>query len=96
MQSQTGQNLTPLLLTDEVKAEAGSFLAANSSISFDVNNADYYWEELGIFHMADPGPRLLFVGEENGLLKFELICGYYATSDGGTARQSFPLSFALQ
>ncbi len=96
MQNQTGHDLVPLLLTDEVKAKANNFMADNSSITFDVNNADYYWEGLGAAYKVDPVPYLKFTGEENGKLNFELICGYYATSDGGQARQVFPLSYTLQ
>lgn len=92
MQSQTGQEITPLLLTDAVKAEAEAFLQANSYLKME-NMEDYYWGFLG--SMENPSPKLDFVSEESGKLNFELNCAYY-TSDGNIKYQAFPVSYALQ
>ncbi len=92
MQSQSGQDILPLLLTDEVKAEAAAFLQANSYLQMD-NMEEFYWRRLG--SLENPSPKLDFVGAENGRLNFELNCAYYS-NDGGIQYQAFPVSLALQ
>lgn len=98
MQAEQGVDLTPLLLTDAVRAEAEEYLLAEALVDFrpDTDFA-YYWKGLGRQNLAvgDVYPYLHFLGEEAGRLQFELRCHYHTSGYGDAGQATFPLSIDL-
>lgn len=74
---ETALDLTPLLLTPEVKAEAEAFLRASQDYPIDDGEFEWYWSYLNIgLPMADPTPELRFDYAKGKKLYFTLICNY--------------------
>lgn len=94
-----GCDLTDLLLTDEVKAQAEALLRDNDPRAYPAADSfGFFWECLGrteLFGTSDPVPYLVFVGEQAGRLDFELRCHYYNKLENCTDTACFPLGLEL-
>ncbi len=93
-------DLTPLLLTEEVKAQAEELLRDNDPRAYStLEDFEFFWNCLGrteLFGTSDPVPYLVFVGAQEGKLDFELRCHYYSTTENCTDTACFPLSLDLR
>ncbi len=77
-------DLTPLLLTPEVKAEAEEFLQSEWDFPISDSEFEWYWSYLNIgLPMADPVPELHFNYAEGKKLYFSLICNYRKNDNYG-------------
>lgn len=98
MQAEQGLDLTPLLLSDAVRAQAEEYLRAEATVDFrpDTDFA-YYWEGLGRQNLAvgDVFPYLHFLGEDAGQLQFELRCHYHTSGYGDAGQAAYPLTIDL-
>lgn len=91
-------DLTPLLLTPELKAEVEEFLRSTWDYPIDDSEFEWYWSYLNYgLPLADPVPELRFEYAEGKKLYFKLLCHYWQ-SDGhglGLATREYPLVYKL-
>ncbi len=86
------QDLTPLLLTDEVKAKAEAFLQSTQDFDIPADWFDEYWRYLNYgLPLADPVPSLRFNYAEGKKLYFTLFCNYRSGAEGGI--KEYPLVY---
>lgn len=99
LDGERGCDLTPWLLTDEVKAQAEELLRSNDPRAYSTAESfTFFWECLGrtqMFGTTDPVPYLAFVGAQDGRLDFELRCHYYNKTENCTDTACFSLSLEL-
>ena len=91
-------DLTPLLLTPEVQAEAEEFLQSEWDFPISDSEFEWYWSYLNIgLPMADPVPELHFNYAKGKKLYFSLICNYRQEDSDGLSNvyKEYPLVYKL-
>lgn len=92
-------DLRPLLLSDDVVNQVNAVLRENDPQAYPQPDSYYYfWDKLGQMHqygLAEAMPWLIFVGEADGQLNFELKYRYYKASEHDLLETVLPLSFSL-